>query len=201
MLAEAETKANAAHEVTLRRVLDEIAQLETSRDALRRDADALDRHVEAQRTRLTATIADLQRILVEPTRLQAPSAPVDVAPAVVDTPPKPVAPAAEVEVEEPVVTPRTETPRFVVAEEADIDDEAWARFGDAEADIVDEGPRTEPVLRLDRLERAEGDDDAYMSELRKAMLDDTGAPDADDGGYFDEADAGRAARTRFGRRR
>ena len=210
ILSEAETAAQAAHEATLRRVLEEITQLETTRDALRRDTDSLGRHVEAQRSRLAATIGDLQRVLAE--RLLVTPAPVESAPPVEPAPasvavepepePEP-APEPVVDEEEPALPPaaRQPAPRFVVAEDVDVDEEAWARFGDAD-ELVDEGPRTEPVLRLDRLERGAGsDDDAYLTELRKAMLDDTGAPDAADGGYFDEADAGRVARTRFGRRR
>ena len=208
LLADAEAKAKAAHEATLRRVLDEISQLEATRDSLRRDADALDVHVEAQRSRLTAVIGDLQRIVAEPTRLHdgAAPAPADAAAPVADLrveadlePDEPDERRAEPD-DEPTPAPRSEAPRLVVAED-DPDDEAWARFGDADVDVVDDGPRTEPVLRLDRLERDAVGDDAYLSELRKAMLDDTGAPDADGDAYFGEADAARAARTRFGRKR
>lgn len=82
------------------------------------------------------------------------------------------------------------------------DDEAWARFSGADDDL-EGGPRTEPILRLDRLERnADPADDAYLTELRKAMLDDTGAPDASELGFFDDPGGERAPRpTRFGRRR
>ena len=188
ILMTAEADARAAHEATLRGVLDEIARLETARDSL-------DAHVQTQRARLEATVADLQAVLESPDRLPA----VDVAP---EPEPAPmidddVVTEVRAEVDEQPAGP---SPRFVVAEEDD--DEAWAQFGTGDADeIVDDGPRTEPVLRLDRLERVEGDDDAYLAELRKAMLDDTGAPGGGDVGIFDEADAGRVARTRFGRRR
>jgi DivIVA domain-containing protein len=63
------------------------------------------------------------------------------------------------------------------------EDEAWARF------VGDEGgPPTAPV-RLD-----EADDDAYLAELRKAMLDDGPASELLDAGEDQR-------RTRFGRRR
>ena len=220
LIANAEVEARSVHEATLQGVLDEITRLESIRDDLRRDADALDRHVEIQRGRLEGTIADLQRILVEPARLSSAPPAIEFPPDVPELEPVieaeavddevsdeptldddvaddiPTEPAAEADEPEP-----QPEPRFVTAEDND-DDEAWARFDAADEEGPDEGPRTEPVLRLDRIERApEGDDDAYLSELRKAMLDDTGAPDATDLGYFDEADAGRAARTRFGRRR
>ena len=193
ILATAEAEARAAHEATLRSVVDEIARLEASRDLL-------DAHVLAQRARLQATVTDLQAILDDPDRLPAE---VEVA-AEVDPELEAVEAVEAVEVVEESVEvedePVERSGRFVVAEEDD--DEAWARFGTGSADeFVDEGTRTEPVLRLDRIERAEGDDDAYLTELRKAMLDDTGAPGGGDVGIFDEVDAGRVARTRFGRRR
>ena len=154
--------------------------------------------MQSQRARLEATVADLQAVLDSPDRLPA---------AAIVAEPEPE--AAQVNDDDDVVTevsadvgatPAERAQRFVVAE--DGDDEAWARFGTGSADeILEEGPRTEPVLRLDRLERVEGDDDAYLSELRKAMLDDTGAPGGGDVGIFYEAAAGRVARTRFGRRR
>jgi DivIVA domain-containing protein len=192
ILVSAEAEARAAHEATLRAVVEDITRLEATRDAL-------DAHVHTQRVRLEATVADLQAILEAPDRLPA----VDVAPEPVPELEPELAADDDVvtEVRAEVDDAPSERPSpFVVAEEDD--DEAWARFGTgAPDDVVDEGPRTEPVLRLDRLERVEGDDDAYLAELRKAMLDDTGAPGGADVGMFDDADAGRVARTRFGRRR
>ena len=74
------------------------------------------------------------------------------------------------------------------------DDDAWARFSVGEADP---GPRTEPVRRIDpdEIGAPSGEEDAYLTELRKAMLEDTGAPVDDDLGD----DVG--PRSRFGRRR
>lgn len=199
IVLQAEAEARTAHESTRRRVLDEIAALESTRDTLRADVDALDRHVDVQRNRLQGAIADLQRILEEPSGELTAAAPAlaDEAEPYEKADPAPVRAsfvADMTEAAEPPVSGR------VVAD--DDDDEAWARFSSADDDL-DEGLRTEPVLHLDRLERGAGDvgDDAYLSELRKAMLDDTGAPDAADLGFFDEPDDSRAARSRFGKRR
>jgi DivIVA domain-containing protein len=71
----------------------------------------------------------------------------------------------------------------------EVDEGAWARFAGG-----DDGPPAEPVART----APAGDDDSYLSELRKAMLDDTTAPGVDPGG-LDDADEG--GRGRFGRRR
>ncbi|HEV3225880.1 MAG TPA: DivIVA domain-containing protein [Acidimicrobiales bacterium] len=60
---------------------------------------------------------------------------------------------------------------------------AWERFAQGDLD----GPPTMPVTTVDRGE------DAYLTELRKAMLEDTSAGTLDPGEH--------RARTRFGRRR
>lgn len=202
IVAEAEEEARTAHEATRQAVLEELAALEAARDALREDVDAMEAYVGGQRDRLVATIADLQRLVDDPDRLRAltppePS-PVEL-PAEVDDVAEAAAPAEE---------PRHERQptSFTVAQDLEDpalsgdDDDAWARF--SMDDDIDAGPDTEPVLRLDRVERGAGGDDAYLSELRKAMLDDTGAPVAADIGLFDDVASDRAARsTRFGRRR
>ena len=65
---------------------------------------------------------------------------------------------------------------------------------------VDPGPPTQPVVRVDVTDRATAgsadEEDAYLAELRKAMLDDTGAPGLED----DERDD-LTPRSRFGKRR
>ena len=72
--------------------------------------------------------------------------------------------------------------RVAVAD--DIDSDPWVRFAKGEL----EGPPTMEVRTSDA-----GGDDAYLTELRKAMLEDTSASTLEPG---DER-----ARTRFGRRR
>lgn len=202
IVTEAETAARAAHESTLQSVLDEIAALESTRDSLRTDVESLESHMGAQRGRLQGAIADLQRILDEPARLQPAAPPIAVeseppaeAAAPMGAAPPSEAPDLDVDLSAP----------FDATLPDEGDDDAWARFGSASDADVDAGPRTQPVLRLDRAEPAADDaggDDAYLTELRKAMLEDTGAPDASEVGFFDEPETGRSPRgARFGRRR
>ena len=170
------------------------ATLEATRDALQVDVEALERHVEVQRGRLAGhdrrsaaaarragaavgVAVDAPGDCRRPSR-RAPSRsrPTPSGEGRVDrrrgrrprpprSPPSPRSPAAE--------RGRSSWPRTPTT----------TRPGPASAPtttIVDDGPRTEPVLRLDRDRgrgRRGGDDDAYLTELRKAMLDDTGAPD------------------------
>ncbi len=197
ILNEAEAAARAAHESTRRAVMDEVAALEATRDALKVDVETLETAIGSQRMRLQGAVSDLARLLDEPSRLGAVEPPALSAPEAhaveVTAPAAEQAPAADAE--PPVFS-------AVLAEEDD--DEAWARFSAPEEEI-DLGPSTEPVLRLDRLEETatdNPDDDAYLTELRKAMLEDTGAPDASDIDLFDRPGEARTARTaRFGRRR
>jgi DivIVA domain-containing protein len=70
----------------------------------------------------------------------------------------------------------------------DREDDAWAQFADVEA----AGPPTQPI------DLAGGDDDIYLAELRKAMLEDT----SPNGGSVHDDDSGSSRpRARFGRRR
>jgi cell division initiation protein len=223
LISAAEGDARAAHEGTRQALVEEISGLESERDGLHEAVRTLERYVDEQRLRLRGSITELQRILDDPARLKATPPPVPI------EEPAPAAPAArepeaepEIELEaEPKPKPkakakpaaRVERPRPFVAESDDdddsfeglgldlddADDDAWARFS-APDDDIDAGPPTEPVLRLDDLARAADDDDAYLAELRKAMLEDTGAPDLDDSVLLDDAED-RPARTRFGRRR
>jgi DivIVA domain-containing protein len=111
-------------------------------------------------------------------------------------PAPPAAPRSRPDVQAPRATDRGPGPGAIrsaapggsgVGEE--VDEGAWARFTGG-----DDGPPTEPVARTPPVE----DDDTYLSELRKAMLDDTSAPTVDHDG-LDDADEG--GRGRFGRRR
>jgi hypothetical protein len=71
----------------------------------------------------------------------------------------------------------------------DREAEAWARF----ADVAPDGPPTQPITL------ATDDDDVYLAELRKAMLEDT-SPGGSATDHDDEGSASRP-RARFGRRR
>ena len=164
-------------------MLEEIAALEATRDAMRDDVDALEVHFENQRARLQSTIADLQHLVDDPARLAHDPAPLATAVAPPMPAPAPASGPAEVVVAEDLLA---EEPAVEVVDE--VDDEAWARFG-VPGDAEDEGPRTQPMARLEPPTAAGGGgDDAYLTELRKAMIDDTGAPEG-------------ARPARFGRRR
>jgi DivIVA domain-containing protein len=197
IVTEAESGARAAHESAKAAVLQEISDLEALRGSLRVDVEALETAIGSQRMRLQASIADLARLLDEPDRLAPVDVPVLTGPATVTD-----APVA-VDGDGALEAAPADAPVFTAALDDDADDDAWARFS-APDDDVDLGPRTEPVLRLDKFDDGAGpaDDDAYLTELRKAMLDDTGAPSAADVGLFDRPEDARGTRTaRFGRRR
>jgi DivIVA domain-containing protein len=206
MIAAAEEEARAAHEGTRAQLLEEIGKLDGDRGALRADIDALEGHIDQQRARLRNAISDLQRLLDEPDLLHETPAPslsgVTAA--------SPTPDSIDDSEDEPEVEPsRSATPGVpftssTPAESADRptdDDESWARFAPEDEGDRDAGPPTQPVLRLDEIERQgrqstpEGED-AYLAELRKAMLDDTGAP-----GISEAYGSDTAARARFGRRR
>lgn len=208
----AEAEASQAAEETRQRIVEEINALEQARELIRLDHAALEHHVEEQRGKIRGTISDLERMLEDPSLLRR-SAPPELSGArLPDFAEEPVAgetsrdlrigSRAETESEDgDIVDLSTHAPegapsggvtytegdtedsgQFVMSHE---EDEAWARF------VGDEGgPPTGPVesLRLD-----EADDDAYLAELRKAMLE--------DGRGGDLFDAGDQRRSRFGRRR
>jgi DivIVA domain-containing protein len=213
MIAKAESDATAAQETTRARLLQEIGDLDADRAALTSDVDALNARLDEQRLNLRATIADLEKLLADPARLHAAPLPALSEVRAVDAPAAEAAPPEEPagEAPAPEADDRAELDADLGDErhgadpddhrspaEPDDDDRAWARFG-SDDDLDDAGPPTQPVLRLDELERSSpgnGDaEDAYLNELRKAMLDDRGAPDVDDA--FSDA----ASRQRFGRRR
>jgi DivIVA domain-containing protein len=216
MIATAERDAEAAEAGTRARLLEEIAALDTGRATLQSDVAALERHLDEQRLRLRSSVTDLQRLLDDPGRLQPtpapPASPLDLPPsatlaaaAPVAPPPDP-APALPAAAAAPPSAPAPAPAPAAFADAPSGDDDAWARYGTGDAP-EDLGPPTQPILRLDDLEPRPassdpsevpaGDNDAYLDELRKAMLDDTGAPDFDDDDFDDE----RGSRSRFGRRR
>jgi len=238
LVVDAESEARKKSDDTRQRLVLEIIALEEARDGLRADQGILERHLDEQRLRLRSSIGELQRLLDDPGRLRAASAP-DLSgatmPELVDPPTieEPDdeetlddAPAAaqvdevvddettddavidldasqapfDVEAEEErrfaggvTFTPPEESngatepsgmgSSLAVAGGTQEEEDAWVRFMQTDLD----GPPTMAVPAL------EGDDDAYLTELRKAMLDDTSA------GSLDPEE--HRARTRFGRRR
>jgi cell division initiation protein len=188
--AEAETEARQAHEQARVRVLGEMRDLEKARERLREDVEILERHLNGQRERVRIAVEELQRMLEDPESLYEVELPV-----VSDV----VAP-----VDERMPAPRREAE--VAPAEWVPDDEVWSDSdvvapGAAapELDHGADGPATQPV---DVLAERDADDDAYLTELRKAMTDETPLgprDDAVDSGLFDTG--AEVERSRFGRRR
>jgi DivIVA domain-containing protein len=198
MIAAAEADAREAEATTRARILAEIAALDDNRKALADDVAILDGHITTRRRQLQGTIEDLQGLLEHPDRLSAPTPPTtsgvaaqrDV-PAPRATPPAiDLSAGAEVEAPEPAAAaepspePRAEMPRrsgdapkLLTREDLDSGespddpaDDAWSAFA-PDDDDVDPGPPTQPVSSLGDLSAPRGDDDAYLAELRRAMLE------------------------------
>jgi DivIVA domain-containing protein len=189
MIAAAEADAKEAEATTRARILAEIAELDANRKALADDVSILDGHITARRRQLQGTIDDLKGLLENPDRLSEPTPPPTSGVAAQrDEPEAPAAPepapaaedragndideapaAREPEREAPRRSP--ETPQLLTREDVDEDDTAWRAFA-PEGDDVDPGPPTQPVSSLGDLSAPASDDDAYLAELRRAMLED-----------------------------
>ena len=190
MIAAAEADARDAEATTRARILAEIAELDANRKALADDVSILDGHITARRRQLQGTIDDLKGLLENPDRLSEPTPPPTSgvaaqreaalrrpwsrapAPATEDRAGKDIdeAPAAP---EREAEAPRRseDSPQLLTREDLDEDDTAWRAFAPEGGD-VDPGPPTQPVSSLGDLSAPASDDDAYLAELRRAMLDD-----------------------------
>ena len=71
LVSEAEVDARRTSEETRQEMADEIIALEEAREALKADHGVLERHLEEQRLRVRAAIADLQFLLDDPEKLRA----------------------------------------------------------------------------------------------------------------------------------
>ena len=209
--AEADAEARRAHEDSRTRVLAELRALEVSRDQLRGDVDVLERHLSEQRDRLRLTTRELQRLLDDPEALREVSLPV-----MSDAPP-PAAAHTAPSLIDALVTPKpsmaAEAPAVVedapVATVDELDFEASdlgatpppsAAYADLDADLSPEGDP--PTQTIDLLaERGVAEDD-YLTELRKAMTDDSPLGPREDGDVSDLfSQDTEPQRSRFGRRR
>ena len=220
LVVDAEAEARKSADETRQRLIREIISLEETRDTLRADHGILERHLDEQRLRLRSSIGDLQRLLDDPGRLRASNTPelsgvtrpefVDEEIAAAEAEPEAIDDVEEAEVidldaatdataddAEPrprsggiTFTPPEEhngssgpvAPRSVALATDPDDDEAWAAFASGDVD--------QPTMPVSVVQPS---DDAYLTELRKAMLEDTSAATLDPGEH--------RARTRFGRRR
>lgn len=228
VVADADAEARRTADDTRQRLVQEVIALEEARDALRGDASVLERHLEEQRLRLRSSLADLQRLLDDPGGLRAAAMPpLSGVTAPAAAPPPPAPPADEITIEpepEPAVEEEPADEPVAVEEpdasELDVEPPLAAPAVDARAQQADDplavpdelfeplpadaelqtrlgifdGRPTESVSRIEP-------DDAYLAELRKAMIDDPSA--RDEPIVFDQdepGDVGRS-RSRFGRRR
>ena len=260
IVKDAEDEVRKGVDATRQRLVAEIIDLEATRDSVRADVAALDRHLDEQRLRLRGAVADLQRLLDDPAALKGLPAPLlteatlparfaaeAAAPARPEPEPEPEVDVAALGVEAeddsgavdeddlPPIDDRDDgltagPPRSVplrrdaadvvdMREPADFvgrrDDEdedlpilPGGRIGlfddlddDTRGGFEFDGPDqpTEPVLRIP--EGPEGDD-AYLAELRKAMLTTQDDEDDDDDSLVPPADdQAPRFRSRFGRRR
>ena len=75
LVIDAESEARKTADDTRQRLVKEIITLEETRDSLRADQGILERHLDEQRLRLRSSIGELQRLLDDPSRLRAATAP------------------------------------------------------------------------------------------------------------------------------
>lgn len=215
LVIEAESEARKTADETRQRLVKEIIALEETRDSLRADHGILERHLDEQRLRLRSSVGELQRLLDDPGRLRAANPPElsgatrpefsddVVATSEPEAVPAPApAPASAPETtaaidDEPVIDldasdayagddaerDRARPAGSVTFTAPEDDSGDWERFANGAAD----GPETMAVPTT------QSGDDAYLTELRKAMLNDTSASTLDPDEH--------RTRTRFGRRR
>lgn len=229
--AEVEDEAARERREARQRLAAEIGELEGLRESLRADVNILERHVEEQRSQLGSTLAELQQILDDPSGFRMAPVPAlaepdlpdfsDLAEPTEPTEPAPPAPAEAA----PVPATTTSEPDAsapVVADDDGSEDDGLrlapskpspvlsfdevdhaAPGLDERSDPIDAGPPTAPVSAVELGVEPTGEDDAFLTELRKAMVDDEplgprdhdGAPGSDQ--LFEDDDR---RGWRFGRR-
>ena len=227
---EVDRERRAAH----KRLAAEIGELEGAREALRSDVTVLEHHLEGQRSQLGNAVAELQRLLDDPAgfrlastpALLNPDLPGVVTPEVEEQPPTEIVGDADSGSSGAEDTPKP--PEAV----AGAGEGPSLSFGDVlhhppgPPAPLDGGPPTAPVSVVDlrfppNAKRepgpaaeapaprgapkvSDGEEDPFLTELRKAMADDEPLgprdhPDAGPGEPFAEGDDGRG--WRFGKRR
>jgi DivIVA domain-containing protein len=200
--AEAEDEARRAHEDARNQVLAEMHELESGRDQLRGDVEALEAHLAHQRDRLRTSAEHLQHLLDDPDAL----AEVPL-PSISDVQvPAPEAPAERPAARPPLVAETVYEDELDEGGAWESDEESWGEPDPGQAPPVEDrfddrgpGPATQPV---ETLPEPHEDDDAYLRELRKAMTDESPLGPRDELGHDELFDGGTdSPRSRFGRRR
>jgi cell division initiation protein len=219
LVSDAEIEARRTSEETRQRMADEVVSLEEAREALKADHGILERHLEEQRLRVRGAIADLQHLLDDPEKLRAAALPElsGASSAVFTGTSRTETESADSDElidlsergaindevgdetdDEPAERPISGGVRFAPPEEtngapeaqnapapvattdAEGDADGWSRF-------VREEMLDQPTAAV----AMPAGEDAYLVELRKAMLDDSVAAGSGD----------RPSRNRFGRKR
>jgi DivIVA domain-containing protein len=211
--ATAEAEARQSQAEARAKVLNELNELEAMRHQLRHDVELLERHLEQQRERVRVTIHDLQRLLDNPGALREAVIPAfDEVQIPTDEPEAARPPAAQIPPPPPgggrlVAAPLPGT----AIEEDEWDHSPPPSWSDVEPEPdqseyapMPQAPRRRPPSpRTVEEGRGEHDEDAYLNELRKAMVDERPLGPRDE--YYDEAgsyeDEPTVSRSRFGRRR
>lgn len=193
-LAEAaDAEARRGADETRQRLVSEIIAFEEHRDTLRADQGILERHLEEQRLRLRSSIGELQRLLDDPARLRLAGSPE------LTFSERPTALPAEAVGDTggdgfdagPTTPSEADADQGRSSVDTDLADHGEDRFdGDGWGPGTDDATQSFTV--------GDADDDVYMAELRKAMMEDTSPPEGLDGLFDDDLDRGRA---RGGRRR
>lgn len=190
LLREADRDVAERREQGRSALLAEIAGLEAQRDSLAGDVGVLERHVDEQREVVQAAVGELQSLLDHPEAFRVAPAGSGAAPAPTAVPSAPAPPPATAEADgdddeegDAAALPGEQAEddedhqdgplpglddlaRALNAE--DEDDEAEPGWGDPERAGADQGPPTEALDPVPD----DGEDDAFLAELRKAMLDD-----------------------------
>jgi DivIVA domain-containing protein len=219
LVSEAGIEARRTSEETRQRMADEIVALEHAREALQADHGVLERHLDEQRLRLRGAIADLQHLLDDPEKLRAAALPEvsDTSSAGFTRSPRTESEPADSDelidlsesgpnhdeagdesddelVEHPIsggvrfsppedgngVPEAQSAPAAVVTADDDSDTDGWSRF--VREEMIDQ-----PTAAV----AMPASEDAYLVELRKAMVDESVSTDA----------GAPPGRSRFGRRR
>ncbi|CAN5207799.1 hypothetical protein BH18ACT4_BH18ACT4_07720 [soil metagenome] len=228
LVSDAETEASRSAEDTRQRLIDEIMTLETSRDGIRNDVTLLGRYLDEQRHRLRSSVAELQRIVDDPARLEldaepqttaadlgefaAPTSPAPPASAATDPVPGP----SSVVAADPGTGPSGDdsdfgpvTASYSVGREAQrwsleepVDPRRPGEVDDDRSDFDarrgDESDPSSDASTAPAVGDADAVDDSYLAELRKAMVDDR-QPLAVSGLFDQDDDDGGTRSRRFGR--
>lgn len=181
--AEADTELRRIRTESHAQIAEEVRQLETTRESLRGDVDALGTHVEAQRERLRSSLAAFDRLLDDPEGLRAAAGPELSGASLPDFARGLGGPAGDEPADQPTAAEADEDEdapdRDTVEAVPDEDEDAgWSRFAQG-PEPAEAGPPTAVHI--------EEGADPYLAELRRAMSEgQSGRPAAETEAFFDQ---------------